>query len=117
MTRALLGYTRLPQADETAGDRGCLWITRFSLAQISVVAAMLVAVRDLRRLAVPYGLPHPFRAPPQRGSWSMKLHRQVSFREAVVSPAGWVIKGPAWCLAVTNKTAGTFMTRLTRTRP
>lgn len=64
-------------------------MARFSLVRFSVVAAMLAAVWDLRRLAVPDGLPHPFHAPPRRGLWSMKLQRQVSFREAGVPP-GWL---------------------------
>lgn len=75
-TCALLGYTRLLHVDGTAIDRECLWAARFSFARFSDVAAMLLAVWDSGRFAVPNGLPHSFHAPQERGLWQMKLQRQ-----------------------------------------
>lgn len=78
---------------------------------------MLVAGWDLRRLAVADGLPHPFLCPTVAGFVVDETSEAGVISRGWNAPAGWVIKGPSWCLAVTNLRTGAFMAHLTRTRP
>lgn len=93
-------------------------MARFSLVRFSVVAAMLAAVWDLRRLAVSRWAASPFSRPTAAGFVVDETSEAgVISRGWSAPPAGWVLKGPSRCLAATNMMTGAFVARLTGTRP